>query len=207
MAIPQEQYQQFFQYQTNQVPTQYQPMYQPMIPQSPYPQPQYIPARIPQQTIDMVPMQVINPPMPQQQPMINYNHSVQETQDTKPQQIIPPKYGQANDLPRYGLQTYFTGEKVAINDIVNKNIVIKNYKTLDSKYKNSTKTCGMFQFSFVKSRDQNIYDLPDHIFISGSRILQEQMERYINYLPFYTKLVFVKNKYYSFDIVNFNEST
>lgn len=207
MAMPPEQYPQYYpQYQTNQMPTQYQqPLYQPMMPQPSYSPPQLFPTpTMPQQHIEMV---YGNNTMMYQQPPMQYHPQYVQGMKDKQQQVIPPKYGQANDLPRFGLQTYFTGEKVAIAEIVNKNIVLKNYKIIESKYKNQTKTCGMYQFSFVKSRDQNIYDLPDYIFISGSRILQDQMEKYSAYLPFYTKLVFVKNKYYSFDIVNFNDST
>lgn len=179
-----DQYQKFLQFQAYQQtvpqpqiqpPIQQYPQTQPMVPMI---QPQVIPQ---QQSIDITPVQNVHP-------------------RTSP----PLKPGQANDLPTADHSSYLTGDKISIKDVVDKNIVLKGYRTMASKFRHQNNTsCNMYQFSFVQSKEQNIDDLPNNIFISGSKILAEQIERFAHLIPFYTQVHFVNNRYYSFGSADF----
>lgn len=189
-----EDYQRFLQYQ-NYVSQQQ------VVPQQPQmvPQPQYNTAyQMPQQMMMIPPQQMVPQMAPTPQDIITVEPA--EVMERK-----PLKHGQANDLPVSQSRTHLEGTKKTIKDVLDKNIVVKEIRTISSKFKhpNST-TCNMYQFSFVNSKSQNIDELENHIFISGSKILAEQSQKYSSYLPFYTRVVFVNNRYYSFETARFD---
>lgn len=174
-----DQYQKFLQFQA------YQSQ---MMPQNPIPQ-QYFPQQ------------------PIQQPVIQQ----QQYQPEPVQPVVnnipkapPLKPGQANDLPTSDHSGYLTGDKVSIKDVLDKNIVVKGYRTMASKFRHQHNTsCNMYQFSYVDSKEQNIDELPNNIFISGSKILAEQIEKFVNLIPFYTQVHYVNHRYYSFASADF----
>ena len=182
-----EDYQKFLQFQ-NYMSTQQMPQQ----PQAMMPAPTYY---------TQTPMVIQSQPMPQ--PVVQQ----QETITIEPVQVERPplKPGQANDLPVTESRTHLTGTKKSIKEILDKNIVIKDIRTIASKFRHpTTDTCNMYQFSFVDSKDQNINALENHIFISGSKILADQSQKYTSYLPFYARVRFVNNRYYSFEIASFD---
>ena len=185
-------YQRFLQFQ-NYMATQQQISHQ----NSMMPAPQYYPM---QQQASMV--------MPPQPPV-----QTQMVQQQQPETItvepvsnrVQLKPGQANDLPVTESRSHLEGTKKSIKDVIDKNIVVKDIRTITSKFKHPTATtCNMYQFSYVESREQNIDELENHIFISGSKILADQSKRYISYLPFYARVTFVNNRYYSFETAKFD---
>lgn len=162
-------------------------------------QPQMMP-QFPQQQYFTVPQQFM---MPQQfQPPTQQQECPTVTPVAAPKPLKP---GQANDLPA-GTGEYLTGKKVSIKDVIDKNMVVKGYRTMPSKFKhpNSDK-CNIYQFSFVSSREENIDDLSNNIFVSGSKVLADQIEKYKEYIPFYTRIEHVNKKYYSFEQANFDD--
>lgn len=184
-------YQRFLQFQ-NYMATQQQISHQ----NSMMPAPQYYPMQ--QQTPMVMPPQ---PPVPTQ--MVQQQQP--ETITVEPVSRVQPKPGQANDLPVTESRSHLEGTKKSIKDVIDKNIVVKDIRTITSKFKHPTATtCNMYQFSYVESREQNIDELENHIFISGSKILADQSKRYSSYLPFYARVTFVNNRYYSFETAKFD---
>ena len=182
-------YQRFIQFQNYMATQQQLPQQNTMMPM-----PQYYPMS-PQPT--MVMQQPQQPQTSQQQT----ETITVETVSTR----VQPKPGRANDLPVTESRTHLEGTKKSIKDVVDKNIVVKDIRTINSKFKHPTSsTCNMYQFSYVESREQNIDELENHIFISGSKILADQSQRYSSYLPFYARVVFVNNRYYSFETAKFD---
>ena len=81
------------------------------------------------------------------------------------------------------------GEKVKIEDIINKEILVIAFKTKPSKYKESNSDiCLTVQF---QKDNQNF------IFFTGSAMLNEQVEKYRKEIPFLT-IIRKVNKYYTF---------
>lgn len=178
MDLSYDQYQKFLQFQA----------FQSTQPQMSTPMPQYIPP----------PMQQIMQPMPTvyQQP----EPPVQPINHKTP----PLQPGKANDLPSADHSGYLTGDKVSIKDVLDKNIVVKGYRTMASKFRHqNNKSCNMYQFSYVNSKEENIDELTNNIFISGSKILAEQIEKFVNLIPFYAQVHYVNNRYYSFASADF----
>lgn len=158
-------------------------------------------------------MPIAQPMMIQQQPQAPIQQSQQQpkienVEHVKPQ-IKPLKPGQANDLPFSDEKNYLEGKKVSIKEAVNKNIVVKDYRTIASKFKHAnSNSCVMYQFSYVESKDQNVDELENYMFISGSRVLSDQINKYKEYLPFYARVAFINNKYYTFEQAKFpNENS
>lgn len=83
------------------------------------------------------------------------------------------------------------GEKIRIDEVLNKEIIVHDFRVRESKYNdNANKEYIMIQFQFV---NQDIFN----IFFTGSGVLNSQIVKYKNELPFQT---IIKNhyKYYTF---------
>lgn len=78
------------------------------------------------------------------------------------------------------------GEKIQIDKIINKEILVTNYKINDSKYNDSK--CLKLQFGV---------DDEKHILFTGSNVLIGQVEKYKDEMPFLTTIKKI-NKYYTF---------
>lgn len=81
----------------------------------------------------------------------------------------------------------FEGDKKKIEEILNKEILIVDFKIKDSKQHKNT-YYATIQFSV----DNNLY-----IAFTGSNVLIEQLNKYENNVPFYTTIAKI-NKYYTF---------
>jgi len=68
-----------------------------------------------------------------------------------------------------------SGDKIRIDDVLNKELVITGYKIKESKYPKSGPKCLMLQV---------ILDDRKHVLFTGSVVLLEQIEKYQNHLPF-----------------------
>lgn len=81
----------------------------------------------------------------------------------------------------------FEGDKKKIEDILNQEILIIDFKMKDSKHHNNS------QYITIQ------FKIDDETFITfnGSRVLAEQLEKYKDNIPFYTIIKKV-NKYYTF---------
>lgn len=82
--------------------------------------------------------------------------------------------------------TAITGDKIKLDNILGKEIVIKGYKISGSKYNNGKLLTLQFKF-----------DGKEHIIFTGSSVLIEQTEKYKDEIPFITKIEKI-NKFYSF---------
>jgi len=82
-----------------------------------------------------------------------------------------------------------TGDKLKLDDVLGKVIIIKGYKIADSKYnKGENKKVLTLQF--------NIEGI-EHILFTGSSVLIDQTEKYKDEIPFMTKIEKV-NTFYSY---------
>lgn len=81
------------------------------------------------------------------------------------------------------------GDKAKIESILNQEILIIGYKIKKSKYKKA----GMEQCLTVQ------FEIDEHkkIFFTGSNVLIDQLEKYKDNLPFYTKIKKI-DRYYTF---------
>ena len=80
-----------------------------------------------------------------------------------------------------------TGEKVKIDDVIGKEIVVTQYKISDSKYKVGTKLLTL-QFTL---------NTEERIVFTGSNVLIEQIEKYKTEIPFIATIKKV-DKFYTF---------
>jgi len=78
------------------------------------------------------------------------------------------------------------GSKCSINDVLNREILILNYRLGASKY--SQTPCLTLQF---------MLDEEKHVLFTGSTVLIEQIEMYKKELPFYATIKKI-DKYYTF---------
>ena len=88
-------------------------------------------------------------------------------------------------------QTPLEGDKIKIDDIVNKEIIVCGYKTGKSKYQDNEN--GKYTTIQLKLTEE---DKPMVVF-TGSAVLCQQLEKYENYMPFRT-VIRKFNRYYSF---------
>ena len=79
----------------------------------------------------------------------------------------------------------FRGEKIPINDVLNEQIIVKDYRITPSKYNNGE--CVSMQIEF-RGRDRVIF--------TGSTALANQCRKYGDRLPFLTTII-KTNRYYS----------
>lgn len=86
----------------------------------------------------------------------------------------------------------FSGDKVAIDKLVNIPIVVKDFRIVDSKYKktNSDK-CMTIQFEYRENPNERF------VLFTGSQVLIHQCEKYKEKMPFEATIQKI-NKYYSF---------
>ena len=86
-----------------------------------------------------------------------------------------------NEIPRFGnlvVNKVLDGDKVRIDDILNKEIIICGFQTKPSKYKD--KGCGYctkIQFYFYNDESKT-----KRVFFSGSGVIKDQMEEAKNTL-------------------------
>ncbi len=86
----------------------------------------------------------------------------------------------------------FSGDKVAIDKLVNIPILVKDYRLNESKYKKTNaEKCMTIQFEYKDKAGVN------HVVFTGSMVLINQCEKYQDKIPFETTIIKV-NKYYSF---------
>ena len=81
------------------------------------------------------------------------------------------------------------GDKVKIDEVLNKEIVVTGYRIDESKYSRSNAPqCLKLQFELAKEK---------FILFTGSTILLDQIEKYKSEIPFATTIKKI-DKYYSF---------
>lgn len=81
----------------------------------------------------------------------------------------------------------FEGDKKKIDDILNEDILIIDYKIKDSKQHKGT------QYVTIQFKLEDMY----YIVFTGSKVLSEQLEKYKENIPFYTQIKKI-DKYYTF---------
>lgn len=85
------------------------------------------------------------------------------------------------------------GDKVKIESILNKEIVITRYKIRDSKYSDNNKMCVAVQFY-----QENGEKAPEKkIFFTGSSVIQDLLVKYEENLPFKTTIKKI-DRYFTF---------
>ena len=81
----------------------------------------------------------------------------------------------------------FEGDKKKVNDILNQEILVIDYKIKDSKQHKGK------QYVTIQFEIDNIV----YIVFTGSKVLSNQLEKYKDNIPFYTQIKKI-NKYYTF---------
>jgi len=96
----------------------------------------------------------------------------------------PKKFGDFADEP-----PLLEGEKLKIEQLINKEILVLGYRIADSKYNGeSPKKYLTIQLSMEDSK---------HIVFTGSKVLRDQIEKYSKEIPFFATIKKV-DKYYTF---------
>lgn len=67
------------------------------------------------------------------------------------------------------------GDKIRIDDVLNKELIVTGYRIKESKYPKSGPKCLMLQV---------VLDDEKYVLFTGSVVLLEQMEKYQDHLPF-----------------------
>ncbi len=80
------------------------------------------------------------------------------------------------------------GDKIRIDDVLNKELIITGYRIKESKYPKSGPKCLTLQI---------VLDDKKHILFTGSTVLLEQMEKYQDNLPFIATIRKI-DRYYTF---------
>jgi hypothetical protein len=81
------------------------------------------------------------------------------------------------------------GDKIKIDDIINKEIIVIGYRVKSSKYgRSSNPDCLTIQF---------LIDNKKFIFFTGSSVLLDQINKYKNEIPFSTTVKKI-NRFYTF---------
>lgn len=86
------------------------------------------------------------------------------------------------------------GDKVKIESILNKEIVITRYKIRDSKYSDNNKMCVAVQF-YQENAEQKTPE--KKIFFTGSTVIQDLLVKYEANLPFKTTIKKI-DRYFTF---------
>lgn len=81
----------------------------------------------------------------------------------------------------------FEGDKKKIDEILNKEILVLDFKTKESKHHRDS------QYTTIQFK----LDDANYILFNGSRVLAEQLEKYKDNLPFYATIKKIE-KYYTF---------
>lgn len=93
-----------------------------------------------------------------------------------------PKFGDFADET-----TPFEGDKIKIDDLLNKEILILGFKERESKQKKNTSYITI-QFKL---------DDTEHIMFTGSRVVADQLHKYEESIPFYATIKKI-DRYYTF---------
>lgn len=96
-----------------------------------------------------------------------------------------PEYPQFSDFADES--NVFDGDKIKIDEILNKKILVLDFKTKDSKHHRDS------QYVTIKFNVDGV----NYILFNGSRVLADQLEKYKDNLPFYTVIKKI-DKYYTF---------
>lgn len=83
--------------------------------------------------------------------------------------------------------TPLDGDKVKIESILNREILVIGFKVTHSKYKENSLQCMTLQFDIDNSRK---------VVFTGSSVMIEQVQRYKDQIPFYTTIKKI-DRYYS----------
>ena len=81
------------------------------------------------------------------------------------------------------------GEKVKIDDLLNKEIVILKFKIRKSKYEDKSPNCITVQFNETDNETKRI-------FFSGSNVIIDLLQKYEKQIPFKTTIKRI-NRYYT----------
>ena len=89
-------------------------------------------------------------------------------------------------------ETQFTGDKVALDKLINMPIIVKQFRINESKYKKTNaEKCMTMQFEYADNPGT------DYVAFTGSNVLINQCEKYQEMMPFEARITKI-NRYYSF---------
>lgn len=80
------------------------------------------------------------------------------------------------------------GDKIKIAKVLNHEIILTNYRILDSKYQNNNTECLQLQ---IEIEDEK------RVIFTGSKVLIKQIKKYEEHIPFMTTIKQV-DRYYTF---------
>jgi len=78
------------------------------------------------------------------------------------------------------------GDKISIDKVLNKEVIVKNYNIKESKYNIGDKFYMTLQIEIEEV---------NYVIFTSSVVLRNQMERYSKELPFVAKLIKINNYY------------
>lgn len=91
-----------------------------------------------------------------------------------------------NKFSDFGEKVVFDGDKIKLDDVLNMEIVVKNYKVSGSKYKSNS--CLTLHI---------VINNENRVIFTGSQVLLEQIKRHEAMMPFATVVKKI-DKYYTF---------
>lgn len=91
-----------------------------------------------------------------------------------------------NKFGDFASSVLFDGDKISLEEVLDKEIIIKKYKISGSKYRSSS--CLTLHIEFEKE---------NRVIFTGSVVLMDQVKQYENMLPFST-IIKKFNSYYTF---------
>lgn len=96
------------------------------------------------------------------------------------------KFSEFAELPKI-----FSGQKISIDELLNREIVILGFKTTESKFQKE----GSDQYTTLHIRIKSSAE--ERVLFTGSKVIREQCLQYEDHIPFET-VIKKTNKYYTF---------
>ena len=107
-------------------------------------------------------------------------HNTQEETPEKPAEAATAEMKGIHRFSDFADEKPLDGEKLPINKILGKEITMLAFEIRSSKYQDNSGTYAKFQY---------LLDGEKHISFTGSKILQEQLNKYQDKMPFITTLI------------------
>lgn len=80
------------------------------------------------------------------------------------------------------------GDKIKIAEVLNEEVLVTNYRIIDSKYDNNNSDCLQLQIELNNEK---------RVIFTGSKVLIKQIKKYEEHIPFITTIKQV-DRYYTF---------
>ena len=101
---------------------------------------------------------------------------------------LKKRWGPINKFSDFAEEKPLDGDKVRINDILGKTVIVLAYQLINSKFDDANNKCLKLQLEV---------DGEKRILFTGSQVLQDLIQKYASMIPFETKII-RQNRYLTF---------